>query len=236
MGLFQTSMQEMSKGKIKIRYDLVETNTAIKSLSYDNENGYYVSAYNVKDTLDPYIEKGIYDHIFIVFRTGDINQRVAIPVNDWIGLGYMEYRNIGFSNIRLPDSENNYIYKYDSNINTFPEEVLVHEFLHTLERNAEEYGWERPALHDNEKYNYTTKPLISLKEWYEDYMNKNIKDKSRKIGLPAEIYTKKPAKTTDFTYSHEMDYFKEPENLLEELNNIWNKITKLFTIFNANSA
>lgn len=231
MRRFQNSMQEMSKGKMKVTYDIKEVSTPITNLTYDEENGYYVSGYNVKDVLDPFIEQGIYDHIFIVFRTGDINQKGAIPVNDWIGLGSMEYRGIGFSNIRLTDDSNSYIYKYDTRINTFPEEVFVHEFLHTLERNAEEYGEERPELHDYDKYNYTSKELIGLKEWYQDYMNKNIQTTTGKVGLPSDVYTKKPAKSTDFEYSHVLnDYFKEPQNIIEELNNALEKIKNVFTM------
>lgn len=230
MRRFKNSMQEMSKGKIKIEYDIIETNTPITQMSYDNENGYYVSGYNIKDTIDPYIEKGEYDHIFVAFRTGDINKQGEIPVNDWIGLGSMEYRGLGFSNIRLPNDDKSYIYKYDVRINTFPEEVLIHEFLHTLERNTEEYGEERPELHDNEKYGYENKKLIGLKEWYQDYMNKEIKTSKGKVGLPAEIYTKKPAKATNFTYTHELNNLKEPKNIIEELSNIVHKITNLFSI------
>jgi len=159
-----------------------------------------------------------------------INQRNAIPVNDWIGLGSMEYRGIGFSNIRLPDDDSNYIYKYDTRINIFPEEVLIHEFLHTLERNAEEYGEQRPELHSNEEYGYENKPLLGLKEWYQDYINQTIKTNKGNIGLPSLIYTKKPAKEANFAYSRELQAFKEPENILEELNNIWNKIRKLFMV------
>ena len=33
-----------------------------------------------------------------------------------------------------------------------------------------------------------------------------------------------------------MNYFKEPENIIEELNNILNKVIKLFTIFKSNTA
>lgn len=229
MRRFKTSMQEMSRGKMKVDYDMYEITTPIKQVSYDSENGYYVSGYNIKDVLDPYIKQGKYDHIFIVFRTGDINQRGAIPVNDWIGLGSMEYRGLGFSNIRLPDDNtNNYIYKYDSRINTFPEEVLVHEFLHTLERNAEEYGYKRPELHSNNEYGYENQKLIGLKDWYQDYMNKEIKTTSGNVGLPQEIYIKKPAKSTDFEYSRELSYFREPDNIIEELNFIVKKIANLF--------
>lgn len=230
MRRFQTAMQEMSLNKMKVTYKIEEVTTPIKQLSYDEENGYYVSGYNIKDVLDTYIEEGKYDHVFVVFRTGDINQQSAIPVNDWIGLGSMEYRGLGYSNIRLPDDDKNYVYKYDTRINTFPEEVLVHEFLHTLERNTEQYGKERPELHDYEKYGYENKKLIGLKEWYQDYMNKNINTTSGKIGLPEEIFTKKPAKAIDFEYSHMLNELKEPENIFEELNNLFIKIVNLFRV------
>ena len=230
MRRFQSSMEEMSLEKIDVKYDIAEVTTPITSLTYDEENGYYVSGYNLKEIIDPYIKQGKYDHIFVAFRTGDINQKGAIPVNDWIGLGSMEYRGIGFSNIRLPDDDSNYVYKYDTRINTFPEEVLVHEFLHTLERNSEEYNYERPELHDNLKYGYENKAKIGLKEWYTDYMNKNIQRSTGKIGLPQEIYTKKPVKSTDFEYSHKLNYLEEPKNIIEELNNIVNRIKSMFII------
>ena len=230
MRRFQNSIQEMSYDKIRVTYKIEEVTAPITQLSYDEENGYYVSGYNIKDVLDPYIKEGKYDHIFVAFRTGDINQQKAIPVNDWIGLGSMEYRGLGYSNIRLPDDDKNYVYKYDTRINTFPEEVLMHEFLHTLERNTEEYGIERPELHDYEKYGYENKRLIGLKEWYQDYMNKNINTVSGKIGLPKEIFTKKPVKASDFEYSHKLSELKEPENIMEELNNLFTKIVNLFRV------
>ena len=38
--------------------------------------------------------------------------------------GGMDYYGIGFSNIRLPNEEKSYIYKYKTGVNQFPEEVL----------------------------------------------------------------------------------------------------------------
>ncbi len=228
---FKSSMETMSQGKMKVNYDIVEIDKPITTMSYDEENGYYVSPYDIKDVLDKYIKEGKYDHIFIAFRTGDINSKEEIPVNDWIGLGSMEYRNIGFSNIRLPNSNSNYIYKYDERINVFPEEVYVHEFLHTLERNSLEYGYERPELHDYEKYGYRSQNRIGLSQWYEDYMNKNIKSSSKGlVGLPEEIYTKKPTKTSDFKHSKKLDYFEEPQNIIEELNGVYKNILNLFKV------
>ena len=225
---FKTSMEEMTGYKMQINYDLYEVQNPITHFSYDKDTGYYVSGYDVREVLDEYIKDGLYDHIFVAFRTGSINNDQSIYVNDWIGLGSMEYRGLGYSNIRLPDDDKSYIYKYDSRINTFPEEVFVHEFLHTLERNAQEYGYERPELHANSTFGYQNERLIGLKNWYQDYLNKNIQAGSSYIGLPESIFTKKPATVADFNYSHKMDDLKEPENFIEELNNIFMKIGALF--------
>ena len=236
MQRFKNSMAELSENKISVTYDVIEEKEPITSMSYDEENGYYVSAYDIKNVIDKYISQGTYDHIFIAFRTGDINSKTEIPVNDWIGLGSMEYRNIGFSNIRLPNSESNYIYKYDDRINTFPEEVYVHEFLHTLERNAEEYGYERPELHAYEKYGYKNQNTVGLKQWYKDYMNKNIKSSSGTyVGLPSEIFTKKPVKTSQFDYTIQLDKLKDPENIIEEIIEVFRKIGNLFETIKRNS-
>ena len=118
----------------------------------------------------------------------------------------MDYYGIGFSNIRLPNDSKSYIYKYNMKINTFPEEVFLHEFLHTFERNADEYGYSRPELHDYKKYGYKDEILIGQKKWYTDYMNKNIQTTSGKIGLPEEIYKIKPAKNSNFKNSYKVQY------------------------------
>lgn len=144
----------------------------------------------------------------------------------------MDYYGIGFSNIRLPNSSKSYMYKYNTNINQFPEEVFLHEFLHSLERNSKEYGYEVPDLHDYEKYGYKNERLFGQKKWYADYMNKNIDVKEEKIGLPQEIYTLKPAKNKDFLNSYKIKELEEPENIIEEIKEIINNIAiKISLIF-----
>ena len=143
---------------------------------------------------------------------------------EWIGLGNMIYIGKGFSNIRIIQQQYNY-----STSNTFPEEVFIHEFLHTLERNAKEYGYEVPALHDYEKYNYTDDRNDGLRKWYIDYMNKAIKDSDGEfIGLPADIYSFKPIKTTDFIYSMKVDKLDEPKNIKQVIECIVYKTKRLF--------
>ena len=136
----------------------------------------------------------------------------------------MDYYGIGYSNIRLPNSSRSYIYRYNTRINTFPEEVFLHEFLHSLERTSEEYGYTIPALHDNEKYGYKNQSLTGLRDWYKDYMNKNIRASNGYIGLPKEVYNLKPAKSSDFKYSYEIHEFNEPQNIIEEIKQLFRNV------------
>lgn len=139
----------------------------------------------------------------------------------------MDYYGIGFSNIRLPNDEKSYMYKYNTSINLFPEEVFLHEFLHSLERTAKEYKYEIPELHDYQKYGYENERLIGQKKWYQDYMNKNINTTNGKIGLPEEIYTLKPAKNSNFENSYKIkNPFEEPQNFVEEIQEIIRKISE----------
>lgn len=220
---FKTSCEELSNGKMRVNYDFITIQKPLTSLSYDEENGYHAEAKDVRNLIDEYLQKENYDHIFVCIKLGDNTHQNDIPVYDWIGLGGMDYLGIGFSNIRLPNSNKSYTYKYDARINTFPEEVFIHEFLHSLERNSEEYGYPTPALHDYAKYGYKEEKLVGLKKWYQDYMNCEIKTTSGNIGLNSEIYGLKPNNEKNFKFSYKLNEFKEPENIIEEIKMIINK-------------
>ncbi len=225
---YQTSIAEISHQKMSVEYEVYTIEEPIHTLSYDEENGYYVSANDVYDQIHTYVEQNEYDHIYVAIRLADTQKGNDILVNDWIGLGGMDYFGIGFSNIRMPDDENNYVYQYHYLLNTFPEEVFIHEFLHTLERNSEEYGYEVPALHDFSKYGYSDRGNQGLKEWYEDYMNQEIEYQGTKIGIPQQMYTYKPVHESDFRYSTYLDVFEEPDNIIEIVRSLFIRVGKLF--------
>ena len=141
----------------------------------------------------------------------------------------MDLYGIGYSNIRLPNDKSNYIYTYNPSINTFPEEVFIHEFLHSLERILQERNYEIPELHDYEKYGYENQSLIGLKDWYGDYMSQNIKvSDGSLIGLYEDVYTLTPPANSDFRYSIELDFNQEPNNLIEEVRSMFKIIGKVF--------
>ena len=141
----------------------------------------------------------------------------------------MDLNGIGYSNIRLPNDKSSYIYTYNPSINTFPEEVFVHEFLHSLERSLKERNYNIPALHDYEKYGYKNESLIGLRNWYADYMTCNIKtSQGEKIGLDKVVYTLTPPAESDFRYSTEIEFNNEPDNLIEEARSLFEVIFKMF--------
>ena len=139
----------------------------------------------------------------------------------------MKYKQIGFSNIRLPDDRNSNIYNYSSN-NTFPQEVFLHEFLHTLERNEKENGNDIVALHDYSVLGYEVEPVEGLKDWYVDYMQNKI-NLGTNLGLSSFAYSSKPIHESNFEYSIELNDLREPQNLIEEIITIIDRIKNLFT-------
>ena len=228
---FERSCNELSQGRMTADCDIYEVQEPITSLSYDDEFGYYVAPEDIENQIKDVINQNSYDHIFVVVRLGNEEYEDDIEIKDWIGLGSMDYYGIGFSNIRLPNSSKSYIYKYDSRINQFPEEVFLHEFLHSLERTAKEYGYERPELHAYKDYGYENEYLTGQREWYRDYMNKEIATSNGNVGLPNEIYTLKPAKKSNFEYSYELeDVYSEPENIIEEIRGIFDNLFRNLSI------
>ena len=228
---FERSCNQLSQGRMTADCDIYEVQEPITSLSYDDEFGYYVAPEDIENQIKDVINQNNYDHIFVVVRLGNEEYEDDIEIKDWIGLGSMDYYGIGFSNIRLPNSSKSYIYKYDSRINQFPEEVFLHEFLHSLERTAKEYGYERPELHAYKDYGYENEYLTGQKEWYRDYMNKEIVTSNGNVGLPNEIYTLKPAKKSNFEYSYELeDVYSEPENIIEEIRGIFDNLFRNLSI------
>ena len=221
---FEDSCNELSEGKMTAACDIYEIQAPITSLSYDKEFGYYVAPEDIENQIKDIINQNNYDHIFAVVRLGNEEYEDDIEIKDWIGLGSMDYYGIGFSNIRLPNSSKSYIYKYDRRVNQFPEEVFLHEFLHSLERTAEEYGYTVPALHDYKEYGYENEYLVGQRQWYKDYMNQEINTSQGYVGLPNEIYTLKPAKKSNFDYAFELNVYQEPQNIIEEIRGVFNNL------------
>ena len=225
---YKTDCYEFSNNKMDINYEIIEIDKPITTISYSDEHGYYLSYKDVSDAIYDIVRQKEYDHIFIVCRMEDEQGKQSIPRNDnWIGLGSMDFYGIGYSVVRINKNSNSYTYKYGIT-NQTPEEVYLHEFLHTLERNVYENGYEIPALHDYAQYGYTEKTVEGLKDWYVDYMSKKIWDENAGtyIGLTEFAYRTQPPNSTNFKYTVEIDFNHEPQNLFEEILTVFDALKK----------
>ena len=212
MERFKNSCYEMSNHQMTVSYKIIEIDDSITQLSYDESRGYYIDPKDVSKLIDKALSEETYDHIFICARLNDDNS--SIPIKNWIGLGSMEYKGIGFSDIRMPTNTESTQYVYKENVNEFPEEVFIHEFLHTLEKNSKKYGYEIPALHDNESYGYEKSDVIGLYDWYKAYMNKSI---NNHLGIDEKIYKFKPLNDNNFKNAKELNEFEDVRNIAERL-------------------
>ena len=95
MQRFANSLSQMTNNKITAKYDMIQVNTPITHLTQDEINGYYLAPMDIEEVLQEYVELGKYDHIFVCFRTGDLNQQIEEDNGDWVGLrwnGLSKYR------------------------------------------------------------------------------------------------------------------------------------------------
>lgn len=142
----------------------------------------------------------------------------------------MDLYGIGFANIRFANDEANYIHEHNYRINTFAEEVFIHEFIHTLERISKEHGFDTVDLHEHERYGYEESGINRLSEWYEDYMKCTILDKNTNqyVGLNPKVYVLKPVNELNFRFPIEVIFNEEPSNIFEEIKCLFNVVTDAF--------
>lgn len=225
-----STIKTMSGNQMNMTYDIINIETPLTTISYDKENEYYIDPADAKTLIKDYIDKEEYDYIYVVTRLGNLNISENVLVHEWIGLGGIDYYGIGFSNIRLPDNINSYMYRYDSRINTFPEEVFIHEFLHTLERNEKEYGNTNiVSIHNYEDFGYTRDDIDGLRKWYTAYMQNTIRyTDGTGAGLTTNAYNSKPIHESNFKFSYELNDLDEPHNILEQISSLVKRIKMLF--------
>ena len=88
MRRFQEIIPEMSNGKITVTYDIIQISEPLTSISYDDENEYYVDPNDVNKLIADYIDDTEYDYIYVAIRLGDFNKSGNVLVHDWIGLRF----------------------------------------------------------------------------------------------------------------------------------------------------
>lgn len=84
---FKLLLSENSNNKINVEYDTYYIQNPLKTISFDENNGYYFDQIDVYNDIIDYVEKDNYDHIFIIFKSENINKlNTEALETDWVGL------------------------------------------------------------------------------------------------------------------------------------------------------
>lgn len=102
MQRFKSACETLSKGKMKVKYNIHEIDEPITTISYSEEHGYYIDPYDVNKFIEDTVSENEYDYIFIALRMG--NETKQISVKDWVGLRkhgfiwnrFFEYKDVNF--------------------------------------------------------------------------------------------------------------------------------------------
>ena len=88
MKRFQTSMKEMSGGRMTVTYRTIVVDKPITSISNSDDYGNYIATSNIEEILERYVDNGgiEYDHIFVAYKLGEDLHEERIRTGDWIGL------------------------------------------------------------------------------------------------------------------------------------------------------
>ena len=86
MKRLQNSIKELSGDKMSITYEVIEITEPLTTISYDEENEYYIGPNDVEPLIENYIKRNEYDYIYVAIRLGDLSKSNEVLVHDWIGL------------------------------------------------------------------------------------------------------------------------------------------------------
>ena len=65
MRRLNTSIKDVSHGKMSINYKIIEIDTPLTTISYEKDNGYYIGEKDVVKLIDTYVQNEEFDHIFV---------------------------------------------------------------------------------------------------------------------------------------------------------------------------
>jgi hypothetical protein len=176
---FPLTVWDWSSGHAVMKVTTLTVNRTITSLNSPDGG---INEDIARPEIDAYNPNNNFDSILTVFSyKSDIVWGLAS-----VGLS-SRANGAGFAMIHLP-------VRYSNWQSVYPEEILVHEWLHNVEGFYRGLGYQVPGLHDGQQYGYQPDPTQgnSWHRWYEDYMQNKVWDGTKYIGVPPEAWLISP--------------------------------------------
>lgn len=174
-------------------------NVRITPLLYDEVNYLEKDAYwdlvpeSFEDIKDSFSK---YNSVMVTERLSEVGEE-RVLAQDWTGMGYTRNfpGNYSFSQVATGDQmayeDGSYLAEFDDN--PVPEEVYIHEWLHTFE-DFEELMLDCDGNPDDaEKHGYecrTTFGANGYYEYYEDLLNREVWSEEKKayVGMGEDLW------------------------------------------------
>ena len=86
MERLKDSFKQLSNYQMTMEYEIIEITEPITAVSYDEENGYYVSSSDVAHIIEPYVQQEKYDYIYAAIKLGEYLHDDSGNKSTWIGL------------------------------------------------------------------------------------------------------------------------------------------------------
>ncbi|MFO0793392.1 MAG: hypothetical protein U0586_04940, partial [Candidatus Brocadiaceae bacterium] len=170
-------------GNTQIKLTVVISDRPIQSVTVTNEGtndekaNWWISPDDVRSEMDTYAPPGTYDSIIAVFNLVEGSIWGVGSVGTWGSVT----NGAGYAMVQLPIN-------FQAWGSTYPEEIIVHEWLHTVEGFYRGFGYAVPSLHDAEKYGYKPDGNGSWHRWYEDYMQNKVWNGTKYVGVPSDAW------------------------------------------------
>ncbi len=82
----KNTLKTISNYNMTMKYNIINIQEPIRSVSYDEENGYFVASSDIYYLIEPYLKQNNYDYIYAVVNFGTIMHEEKENTIDWIGL------------------------------------------------------------------------------------------------------------------------------------------------------
>lgn len=168
---------------------VVDTPITFEDLAPYGEDQYWVSASSARKFIPSSVNLDDYDNVTLF---SDIKAETLKGANFWGAGGTNFGQSTSYSQIRHEDTSYT-LYVFDEEQH-WPPAVVVHEFLHFIERWSKSHGTPISVLlHDRDKLGYVKDPFWNWKDYYDDFIRHEIPmNGGYTAGVPCAIWRQPP--------------------------------------------
>lgn len=181
---FPALAADLTSGAVQVDARIMQSDSALRSLSEDSAGFYWPSPDDVAGELDEFAPRGMYDSLFVFWPQNDFASGTTIPCRGWgLGMGACDWtRGATYAVVANASSQ--------AWLGEAPGEVWLHEWLHGVCHHFAEQGYGMPArdADGGDLHGYVRSPDDGWTEYYRDLMSGNVDEQGVRLGIPLSAW------------------------------------------------